>query len=148
MAGTDLAPIEALRQFLENVHPDPATSGSTSKRLAYRLGEACATSDLAIEETFELLEQSAADVLAVLSACGEAVASACAPLVDLLGPDVVVLAGPIFEVPRVLDVVSRELNHGSFVGRLNGVRVHAASLGRDVGLIGAASLVYDRLVTG
>lgn len=68
MAGTDLAPIEALRQFLENVHPDPATSGSTSKRLAYRLGEACATSDLTIEETFELLEQSAADVLVVLSA--------------------------------------------------------------------------------
>ena len=87
-------------------------------------------------------------VLRVLSACGEAVAAACAPLVDLLGPDVVILAGPLFEVPRVLDVLARELNHASFVGRLNGVRVLAASLGRDVGLIGAASLVYDQLVTG
>ncbi len=87
-------------------------------------------------------------VLGALSACGEAVAAACAPLVDLLGPDVVVLAGPIFEVPRVLDVVARELNHASFVGRLNGVRVLPASLGRDVGLVGASSLVFDRLVTG
>ncbi len=87
-------------------------------------------------------------VLGVLSTCGEAIATACAPLVDLLGPDVVTLAGPLFEVPRVLDVMARELNHASFVGRLNGVRVLAASLGRDVGLIGAASLVYDGLVTG
>ncbi len=104
--------------------------------------------DATTREVAAAAHRGDAAVLAVLSACGEAVASACAPLVDLLGPDVVVLAGPIFEVPRVLDVVSRELNHGSFVGRLNGVRVHAASLGRDVGLIGAASLVYDRLVTG
>ncbi len=89
-----------------------------------------------------------ATVLGVLTACGEAIATACAPLVDLLGPDVVILAGPMFEVPRVLDVMARELNQASFVGRLNGVRVLAATLGRDVGLIGAASLVYDGLVTG
>lgn len=68
MADIDLAPIEALKQFLENLHPDPAASGSKSKRGAYRLGEACAASDLTIEETFELLEHSAADVLTVLSA--------------------------------------------------------------------------------
>ncbi|MCC7490746.1 MAG: ROK family protein [Fimbriimonadaceae bacterium] len=86
-------------------------------------------------------------MLTVLAACGEAVAAACAPLVDLLGPDVVSLAGPIFEVPLVLDVVARELNHASFVGRLSGVRVLAAALGADLGLVGAASLVYDALVT-
>ncbi len=68
MSSADLAPIEALKQFLTHVQPDPAASGSSSKRSAYRLGEACAASDLTIEETFELLEQSAADVLAVLSA--------------------------------------------------------------------------------
>lgn len=68
MAELNVAPMEALKQFLDNVHPDPSASGTTSKRSAYRLGESCAASDLTIEETFELLEQNAADVLAVLSA--------------------------------------------------------------------------------
>lgn len=86
------------------------------------------------------------EVLRVLGACGEAVAAACAPLVDLLDPGVVTLSGPILEVPRVLDVVARELSQASYVGRLSGVRVLTASLGRDVGLVGAASLVFDRLV--
>ncbi len=86
-------------------------------------------------------------VLRILGTCGEAVAAACAPLVDLLDPDVVLLAGPILEVPRVLDVVARELNQTSYVGRLNGVRVLSTSLGRDVGLVGAASVVYDGVVS-
>lgn len=104
--------------------------------------------DATTRDVVNAAQRGDAAVLAVLTACGEAVAATCAPLVDLLGPDVVTLAGPIFEVPRVLDVVARELNHASFVGRLNGVRVHAATLGRDVGLVGAASLVYEKLVTG
>ncbi|HQZ89621.1 MAG TPA: GAF domain-containing protein [Thermomicrobiales bacterium] len=68
MADIEVPPLEALQQFLDDVHLDPAANGSTSKRTAYRLGESCATSDLTIEETFELLEQNAPDVLAVLSA--------------------------------------------------------------------------------
>ncbi|NUQ00983.1 MAG: ROK family protein, partial [Armatimonadetes bacterium] len=99
-------------------------------------------------EVVEAAQRGDTAVLNVLGTCGEAIAAATAPLVDLLGPDVITLAGPIFEVPRVLDVVSRELHHSSFVGRMNGVRVLAPSLGRDVGLIGAASLVYDRLLAG
>lgn len=68
MASNELAPITALQQFLENLDADPSITGAQNRRSAYRLGEACAASDLTIEETFELLEQNAADILAVLSA--------------------------------------------------------------------------------
>ncbi|MCO5175414.1 MAG: GAF domain-containing protein [Thermomicrobiales bacterium] len=68
MADAKIAPIDALTQFLETIQPEPTQAGTQAKRAAYRLGASCAEADLTIEETFELLEQSAADLLAVLSA--------------------------------------------------------------------------------
>jgi two-component sensor histidine kinase len=54
--------------FLQTIRRDTGDDGASGRRAAYRMGEASAETDLTIEETFELLEQEAGDVLTDLSA--------------------------------------------------------------------------------
>lgn len=65
---TDVAatPYDALVVFLNTLQE--SDSSPAGIRSAHRLGEAAARSDLTIEETFELLEQEASDILPDLSA--------------------------------------------------------------------------------
>jgi two-component sensor histidine kinase/putative methionine-R-sulfoxide reductase with GAF domain len=66
MSNSPATPYEALMAFLRDHRGDDGAQDSV--RAAHRLGEAAAESDLTIEETFELLEQEASDLLPDLSA--------------------------------------------------------------------------------
>lgn len=68
MADTILEPVDAMTAFLSSRLEDTESDHSTSRRAAYRVGEASAHADLTIEETFELLEREAADIINDLSA--------------------------------------------------------------------------------
>lgn len=61
-------PFETIRALVEAIESDPPGDAAQSRRLAYRLGESAAEHDLTIEETFQLVEREAGEVLAELSA--------------------------------------------------------------------------------
>lgn len=68
MADTILEPIDAMTAFLASRLEDTESDHTLSRRAAYRVGESAAFADLTIEETFELLEREAADIISDLSA--------------------------------------------------------------------------------
>ena len=82
----------------------------------------------------------------ILDECARAIGAACVPIVDLLDLDAIVLAGPIFSNPEVPWHIDRFVNENAFLARLHGVRVLPTLLGRDIAIVGAASLVYGELL--
>lgn len=63
-----LDPVQALDALMTAVAQPSTVDGGTARRCAHRMGEACADSDLTIEETFELLEREAGESLADFNA--------------------------------------------------------------------------------
>lgn len=82
----------------------------------------------------------------VFTSAAHTVATACAPIVDVLEPEAIILVGPMFEAPGTLQIIKEYLDGNTFVGRLHGVETRLSSFGRNAGIIGAASLVFGSLV--
>lgn len=85
-------------------------------------------------------------LIAVFTDAATTIATACAPIVDALEPEAIILTGPIFEAPGTLQTIKEYLDGNTFVGRLHGVETRLSSFGRNAGVIGAASLVFGSLV--
>jgi two-component system, sensor histidine kinase PdtaS len=68
MADTIPEPIDAMTAFLSARYEDSDSDQTPSRRAAYQVGESAAFADMTIEETFELLERDAIDIIADLSA--------------------------------------------------------------------------------
>jgi predicted NBD/HSP70 family sugar kinase len=84
----------------------------------------------------------------LFSECAQAIANVCCPLLDLLDLEVVILAGPISSTPGVVTEVQKQLQKQSFAARLHGVRVLPSNIGNRIGLVGAASLVFGKMLQG
>lgn len=84
-------------------------------------------------------------VEAIFAETAEALASVCVPIVDMLHPDAVVLVGPIISEPDVVRRVQDYLQVHSFAAS-RGIKVMASELGADSELIGAAGLVFNKLL--
>lgn len=84
--------------------------------------------------------------LEVLDRAWLAIGAACASLVNLLNPEVIVFGGGIAEHrPRLLEVARDEILRRAFEVPARRVRVVLAELGDDVSLIGALPIVNDRI---
>lgn len=85
-------------------------------------------------------------IVKVLCHAAGLIAQACAPVVDALEPDALVLAGPIAVVPQAIEEIKSYLDTHTFVGRLHRIRVLPDSFGREAGVVGAASLAFGSLL--
>jgi glucokinase len=91
-------------------------------------------------------EAGDAECVALLERAWVAIGAACATLVNLLDPQVIVIGGSIAEHhPRLFEVARSELGHRAFPILLDRVRIEPAALGGDVSLIGALPIVNDRI---
>jgi glucokinase len=137
-------------------HVEAIASGTALAREARRLlaeGSAPVLAQLASdaeEVDAELLARAAdagdAECMATLERAWIAVGAACASLVNLLNPEVIVLGGSIaMHRPALFDVVRAEITARSFPGPAARVRIERSALGDDVSLVGALAIVNDRL---
>ena len=137
-------------------HVEAIASGTALARAARTLldeGRAPVLSSLASrgeEVDAELVARAAADgdeeCAALLEGAWRAVGAACASLVNLLNPEVIVIGGGIAEHhPRLFDVAREEIARRAFDVPARRVRVVPAALGDDVSLIGGLPIVNDRL---
>ena len=94
----------------------------------------------------EIANQGNIDITNIYMECGRYIAKAILPIIGVLEPEAVILAGPLAGVPKVIDAVEKYLNENSWTGRTRGVSVKSSKLGRNAGVIGAASLVYNSLL--
>jgi len=71
-------------------------------------------------------------------------------LVNVLGPEVVVLGGGVIEAlaDEMLPVIQKSAARVAFEYSLKGVRIVRASLGDDAGVVGAAIIAKERFETG
>jgi predicted NBD/HSP70 family sugar kinase len=74
------------------------------------------------------------------------IATACAPVVDALEPEALVLVGPMSAVPQAIEAVKAYLDTHTFVGRLHRIKVLPGSFGKEAGVIGAASLAFGSII--
>lgn len=125
MANTILEPIDAMTAFLASRLEDTVEDHTLSRRAAYRVGEASAYADLTIEETFELLEREAADIINELSA-------------EILGS---IVRGYVDQVVRTRGLTQRR---GS--GRLSSHVARLAALHR-INRAATASLDLDSMLS-
>ena len=84
--------------------------------------------------------------MAVLDRAWVAVGAACASLVNLLNPEVIVIGGGIAQHrPRLFEVARRELGRRVLPALAGTARIEPAALGGDVSLIGLLPIVNDRI---
>jgi glucokinase len=137
-------------------HVEAIASGTALARAARTLldrGVAPVLSSLASsgeEIDAELVARAAAEgdeeCAALLERAWVAVGAACASLVNLLNPEVIVIGGGIAEHhPRLFDVAREQIARRSFEVPARRVRVEKAALGDDVSLIGGLPIVNDRI---
>jgi glucokinase len=135
--------------------------------------EAIASGTAIEREARDLLSRGASPVLARLAATGEpvdaelvaraaddgddacaavldrawvAIGAACASLVNLLNPEVIVIGGGIAEHrPRLFEVARRELERRVLPALAGTARIEPTALGGDVSLIGLLPIVNDRI---
>jgi glucokinase len=83
---------------------------------------------------------------AVLDRAWVAIGAACASLVNLLNPEVIVIGGGIAaHRPRLFEVARRELERRVLPALSGTARIEPAALGGDVSLIGLLPIVNDRI---
>lgn len=107
------------------VQRDGSPEGGTARRCAHRMGEACAETDLTIEETFELLEREAGEALTDFNA-------------EVLGS---IVRGYVDQVVRV-----RGLTRRRGTGRLSSHVSRLAALHR-INRAATASLRLDEMLS-
>jgi glucokinase len=98
----------------------------------------------------ELVARAADDgdgtCVALLDRAWVAVGAACASLVNLLNPEVIVIGGGIAQHrPRLFEVARRELDRRVLPALAGTARIEPAALGGDVSLIGLLPIVNDRI---
>lgn len=87
-----------------------------------------------------------ADSRAILDRAWVALGAACAGLVNLLNPEVIVIGGSIAEHrPRLFEMVRAEIERRAFPLPARRVRLERAHFGPDVSLIGSLPIVTQRL---
>jgi two-component sensor histidine kinase/putative methionine-R-sulfoxide reductase with GAF domain len=118
-------PFDALSALMTSLGAQSGDDGGHARRAAHRVGEACAASDLTIEETFELLEQAAGESLAELHA-------------DILGS---IVRGYVDHVVRVRGLARRR-----GTGRLSSHVARLAALHR-INRAATASLRLDDMLS-
>lgn len=71
-------------------------------------------------------------------------------LINLLGPEMVVLGGGVIEAlgDEIITLIDNSARRTAFAFSMRGVRIVKAELGDDAGIIGAAVLARERLVNG
>ena len=117
-----------------------AEAGSPLARLAAS-GE-----EIDAELVARAAEQGDEACRALLERAWVAIGALCASLVNLLDPEVIVIGGSIAQHhPRLFEVARTELERRAFPMLLDRVRIEPAALGGDVSLIGALSIVNDRI---
>jgi glucokinase len=139
-------------------HLEAVASGSAIARAARRrieAGESPALARLALEHglTFGAREVAEAEIsgdpvaASVMSAARAAFAAACVGLVDVFNPSLIVVGGSLAagQGDRWLDPARAAVAHQAFRVPGRRVRIVPAALGADVGLVGAAMLVAERL---
>lgn len=86
------------------------------------------------------------DCRALLDHAWSAVAAMVASLVNLLNPEVIVLGGSIAtHRPRLRETLVEQLPRRAFAVPASRVRIELSHFGDDVSLVGALSIVNDRL---
>lgn len=86
------------------------------------------------------------DCRSLLDHAWDAVAAMVASLVNLLNPEVIVLGGSIAtHQPRLRETIVEQLPHRAFALPAARVRIVPSRFGDDVSLVGALSIVNDRL---
>lgn len=84
--------------------------------------------------------------VALLDRAWVAIGAACASLVNLLNPEVIVIGGGIAEHrPHLFEVARRELDRRVLPAMTGTARIEPAALGGDVSLIGLLPIVNDRI---
>ena len=70
-------------------------------------------------------------------------------LINLLGPEMVVLGGGVIEAlgDDIIDMIDYNVRRTAFAFSMQGVRIVKAELGDDAGIIGAAVLAREQLLT-
>ena len=147
LAG-ELIPVTTMLQNTESQlygHSYPITDIVSRKSILNRLPAEKGITGL--HQAVEMAQQGDADVLEVLMDCAEAISLLCTPLANALDPEAIVLSGPIFRVPQVMDYIRQYVKAHSFSSLLTGARpaVVPASFQHNAGLVGAASLVYNKV---
>ncbi|HEX5164114.1 MAG TPA: GAF domain-containing protein [Thermomicrobiales bacterium] len=125
MSEKPASPIDALAAMMAAVEQDASTDGGPARRAAHRMGEACAASDLTIEETFEILEREAGEALTDFNA-------------EVLGS---IVRGYVDQVVRV-----RGLTRRRGTGRLSSHVSRLAALHR-INRAATASLRLDEMLS-
>lgn len=137
-------------------HVEAIASGTALAKAARALldqGKSEALARLAAGEPevdAELLARAADDgdveATRLLEHAWVAVGAACASLVNLLNPEVIVIGGGIARHrPRLFDVAREEVTRRAFAAPARRVRIVPAELGDDVSLIGSLPIVNDRI---
>lgn len=91
-------------------------------------------------------DEGDATCLALLDRAWVAVGAACASLVNVLNPEVIVIGGGIAEHrPRLFEIARRELERRVLPALVGTARIEPAALGGDVSLIGLLPIVNDRI---
>ena len=137
-------------------HVEAIASGTALAEAARALlaeGRSEALARLAAEEPevdAKLLSRAAdegdAEATRALERAWVAVGAACASLVNLLNPEVIVIGGSIARHrPRLFDVAREEVARRAFDVPARRVRIVPAALGDDVSLIGSLPIVNDRI---
>ena len=107
---------------------------------------AAGTPDIDAELLARAADEGDAEAASVLQHAWEAVGAACASLVNLLNPEVIVIGGGIARHrPRLFDVARDEVARRAFAAPASRVRIVPAELGDDVSLIGSLPIVNDRI---
>lgn len=100
-----------------------------------------------ITEVVQAALRNEEKAVSVLMDCAEAIAVICSPIANLLDLDAIVLSGPIFGVPAVMDYIQTYMQKYTFAASMEGRSpvVVEAMFKQNAGLVGAASLVYDQV---
>lgn len=114
-----------------------------SDRAILRNAERMFNSALTIDDLLRLEKQGDMRVQNMLEQSAGHIGTAISHAVDLLDPEAVVFAGRMFSSSRVMESVEQRLRSASLVGRMRHLPVLASKFGTDVGVVGAATLVFD-----
>jgi predicted NBD/HSP70 family sugar kinase len=94
-----------------------------------------------------LAQQGQQDAIAMLRAAGRALGRVLAGLVNLLDPGAVVIGGELSQVQGFLSGIREEVYGRALPLAAGHLQIIQASLGKDAGIKGAATLVADELLT-